>query len=129
MISVRNLHKSYGDQKVLDGVSFNVQRGTVATIIGRSGAGKSVLLKHLMGLEIPDVGEIEFDGQGIVNVPEAELNKVRRRFGVLFQEGALFDSLTAAENVAFPLREHTRLKGGNARPRKQAPLGDIGRDA
>lgn len=109
MISVRNLHKRYGEQTVLDGVSFDIARGSVSTIIGRSGGGKSVLLKHLIGLEKPDSGEIVIDGINLVGIAPAQLNKLRMRFGVLFQGGALFDSLSVRENVAFPLREHTRL--------------------
>jgi phospholipid/cholesterol/gamma-HCH transport system ATP-binding protein len=109
MIRVNDLHKRYGDQKVLDGVNFTIQRGTVTTIIGRSGGGKSVLLRHLMGLETPDSGEVIIDGENLSRMGDADLNRIRRRFGILFQEGALFDSLTVAENVAFPLEEHTKL--------------------
>lgn len=94
---------------MLDGVNFTIQRGTVTTIIGRSGGGKSVLLRHLMGLETPDSGEVIIDGENLSRMGDADLNRIRRRFGILFQEGALFDSLTVAENVAFPLEEHTKL--------------------
>lgn len=110
MIQVNNVHKQYGDQKVLDGISLSIRKGTVTTIIGRSGGGKSVLLKHLIGLERPDSGDIIIDGESIVGMRGSDVIRVRRRFGILFQDGALFDSLSVAENVAFPLREHTRLK-------------------
>jgi len=109
MISVNGVRKRYGDQQVLDGVSFHVRAGTVTTIIGRSGGGKTVLLKHMIGLETPDAGEIVVDGENLIGMRGPALNRIRRRFGVLFQEGALLDSLTARENVAFPLREHSRL--------------------
>lgn len=109
MIVVEDVHKRYGDQIVLDGISFRILKGTVTTIIGRSGGGKSVLLKHLIGLERPDKGTIAIDGENLVDMSGLDLNRMRRRFGVLFQEGALFDSLTVSENVAFPLREHTSL--------------------
>ena len=117
MIVVKDVHKRYGDQKVLDGISFDILRGSVTTIIGRSGGGKSVLLKHMIGLETPDAGEIVIDGVNVVSLGGGELNRLRRRFGVLFQEGALFDFLTAHDNVAFPLREHTRLS--------ESEIGDI----
>ncbi|MBM3298757.1 MAG: ATP-binding cassette domain-containing protein [Deltaproteobacteria bacterium] len=109
MICLEDVHKSYGDQKVLNGVSFRVQTGSVTTIMGRSGAGKSVLIRHMIGLEKPDRGAILIDGQDIVTMRPVQLNKIRRGFGVLFQEGALFDYLSVKENVAFPLREHRRL--------------------
>jgi len=109
MIAVQGVHKRYGDQKVLNGVDLSIAGGTVTTIIGRSGGGKSVLLRHLIGLERPDEGEILIDGADIVGMDSIDLNKMRRRFGVLFQEGALFDSFSVRDNVAFPLREHTGL--------------------
>jgi phospholipid/cholesterol/gamma-HCH transport system ATP-binding protein len=109
MIAVKDLHKSYRGQKVIDGITFQVQTGSVTTIIGSSGAGKSVLLRQLMGLEQPDAGEIRFDGINIVGLGEEQLNRIRRRFGILFQNGALFDWLSVSENVAFPLRERTKL--------------------
>ncbi len=110
MIRVENVHKWYGGQKVLDGISFEITAGSVTTIIGGSGAGKSVLIRLMIGLEQPDRGAIFIDGENIVGMSHAKLNKIRRRFGVLFQDGALFDSLSVRENVAFPLREHLRLR-------------------
>jgi len=109
MIRLEDVHKQYGHQKVLDGVSFEIRTGSVSTIMGRSGAGKSVLIRHLIGLETPDSGKILIDNSNIVGMGARELNKIRRRFGVLFQEGALFDSVSVKENVAFPLREHLKL--------------------
>ena len=104
MIEVRNLKKSFGQQQVLDGISFKIESGESAVIIGRSGCGKSVLLKHLIGLIRPDEGEILIDGQAITGLPERELLRVRRKFGMLFQSAALFDSMNVEENIAFLLR-------------------------
>ncbi len=104
---VVGLRKSYGDRPVLDGLDFEVLRGECLVIMGRSGSGKSVTLRQLNGLEQPDQGEIWFDGRDIAGLPERDLLPVRRRVSTLFQSGALFDSLTVYENVAFALREHT----------------------
>jgi phospholipid/cholesterol/gamma-HCH transport system ATP-binding protein len=109
MIRLEDVHKRYGHQKVLNGVSFEVKTGSVTTIMGRSGAGKSVLMKHMIGLERPDSGRILIDERNIVGMNTPQLNKIRRRFGVLFQDGALFDSLSVKDNVAFPLREHLKV--------------------
>ena len=94
MIRVENVHKWYGGEKVLDGRNFEMTAGSVTTIIGGSGAGKSVLIRLMIGLEQPDRGAIFIDGENIVGMSHAKLNKIRRRFGVLFQDGALFDSLS-----------------------------------
>jgi phospholipid/cholesterol/gamma-HCH transport system ATP-binding protein len=104
MIEVRNLQKSFGSQRVLDGVDMCIREGESVVIIGRSGGGKSVLLKHLIGLLMPDAGEVRVDGVDIVHMNERELIDVRRKFGMLFQGAALFDSMTVAENIAFALR-------------------------
>jgi phospholipid/cholesterol/gamma-HCH transport system ATP-binding protein len=104
MIEVRDLKKSFGSNCVLDGVTFRVEKGESAVIIGRSGGGKSVLLKHLIALLKPDQGEVLVEGQNIVPLDERELLPVRRKFGMLFQGAALFDSMTVAENVAFAFR-------------------------
>jgi len=109
MIEVRNLRKSFGGQSVLDGVSFRIENGESVAIIGRSGSGKSVLLKHLIGLLQPDRGDVLIDGQNIVAMNERRLLGVRRKFGMVFQGAALFDSMTVAENVAFGLRRHEHL--------------------
>ncbi|MDB6124508.1 MAG: transporter related-protein [Pedosphaera sp.] len=108
MIEVRNLRKSFGSHNILDGVNFRVETGESVVIIGRSGGGKSVLLKHLVCLLNPDAGQVLIDGENIVDLNERQLLRVRRKFGMLFQSAALFDSLTVAENVAFALR---RQKG------------------
>jgi phospholipid/cholesterol/gamma-HCH transport system ATP-binding protein len=104
MIEVRNLKKSYSGHAVLDGVNFHINKGEAVVIIGASGGGKSVLLKHLIALLQPDAGEVLIDGQDIACLNERELLKVRRKFGMLFQSAALFDSMTVEENVGFMLR-------------------------
>ena len=109
MIEVRDLHKEFGGQSVLDGVSFRIENGESVAIIGRSGSGKSVLLKHLIGLMQPDAGSVLIDGENIVPMNERQLLRVRRKFGMVFQGAALFDSMTVAENVAFGLRRHEQL--------------------
>jgi len=109
MIEVRNLQKSFGAQKVLNDVSFRIETGESVAIIGRSGGGKSVLLKHIIGLLQPDAGEVFIDGENIGPLNERQLLRVRRKFGMVFQGAALFDSMTVAENVAFGLRRHENL--------------------
>jgi phospholipid/cholesterol/gamma-HCH transport system ATP-binding protein len=106
---VRGLSKRYGDRVVLDGIDFEVGRGECLVILGRSGSGKSVTLRQLNGLEKPDAGSVVFDGVDLTTLEERELFPLRRRIGMLFQGGALFDSLSVFENVAFPLREHRSL--------------------
>lgn len=105
VIAVRSLVKSIGDQEILRGVNLEVARGETLAIIGRSGGGKSVLLKNLIGLMQPDSGEIWIEGQNIIGLPERKLGSIREKIGILFQGAALFDSMTVAENIAFPLRE------------------------
>jgi phospholipid/cholesterol/gamma-HCH transport system ATP-binding protein len=105
MIAVRSLAKKIGQQEILRGVDLEVATGETLAIIGRSGGGKSVLLKHLVGLIAPDAGEIWIDGQNIIEMNERQLGTIRVKVGILFQSGALFDSMTVAENIAFPLRE------------------------
>ena len=109
MIEVRHLQKSFGGQPVLGDISFRIENGESVAIIGRSGCGKSVLLKHLIGLLKPDEGEVLIDGENIVPMDERQLLRVRRKFGMVFQGSALFDSMTVAENVAFGLRRHEHL--------------------
>jgi phospholipid/cholesterol/gamma-HCH transport system ATP-binding protein len=104
MIEVCNLERSFGANKILDGVSFRIDRGESVVIIGRSGGGKSVLLKHLIALLKPDSGQVLIDGENIVPLDERQLLRVRRKFGMLFQGAALFDSMTVSENIAFALR-------------------------
>jgi phospholipid/cholesterol/gamma-HCH transport system ATP-binding protein len=105
MIAVRLLAKTIGDQEILRGVDLEIAAGETLAIIGRSGGGKSVLLKHLVGLMTPDAGEIWIDGQNITGMNERQLGAIRKKVGILFQGGALFDSMTVEENIAFPLRE------------------------
>lgn len=105
MIEVRGLTKAIGDQEILRGVNLQVGTGETLVIIGRSGGGKSVLLKHLIGLMQPDAGEILIEGQEIIGLNERKLAEIRRKIGILFQSGALFDSMTVEENIAFPLHE------------------------
>ena len=109
MIKINRLKKSFGQKKVLDGVDLEIESGKITVIIGRSGEGKSVLIKHIIGLLRPDGGEIFLDGQEITAMKEREFNEVRKRFGMLFQGAALFDSKTVGGNVGFPLKEHTDL--------------------
>jgi phospholipid/cholesterol/gamma-HCH transport system ATP-binding protein len=105
MIAVRSLAKRIGEQEILRGVDLDVARGETLAIIGRSGGGKSVLLKHLVGLMQPNAGEIWIEGQNIIGLNERKLGAIRQKIGILFQGAALFDSMTVAENIAFPLRE------------------------
>lgn len=115
MIEVCDLHKTLGTQKVLCGTSFSIQTGEAVVIIGRSGGGKSVLLKHLIGLMIPDSGEVRVHGENLACLDERSLLRVRRHFGMLFQTAALFDSLNVLENVGFQLRRERRHTGGEIR--------------
>ena len=105
MIEVRDLHKSFGPQRVLNGTSLCIDKGESIVIIGRSGGGKSILLKHIIALLHPDSGEVLIDGENISAMNERQLLEVRRKFGMLFQSAALFDSMTVAENVGFVLNQ------------------------
>ena len=126
MITLRNVHKSFGAQKVLDGLDLDIPDGKITAIIGPSGEGKSVLLKHLIGLLQPDSGVVEVDGESILNLRRSELNRIRDKFGMLFQNVALFDSMTVFENVAFPLEEKTSLSKGKIRDKVLSALEDVG---
>lgn len=110
MIQIQDLHKSFNGAEVLSGVDFELRDRETLVIIGRSGGGKSVLLKHLCGLLRPDAGRVIVDGVDIDPLSESELTPIRKKFGVLFQGAALFDSMTVFENVAFPLREERKLE-------------------
>jgi phospholipid/cholesterol/gamma-HCH transport system ATP-binding protein len=112
MIETRALKKSFGPQSILDGVDLQIETGESAVIIGRSGGGKSVLLKHLIGLLQPDSGEVLVDGENISRMNERQLLHVREKFGMVFQGAALFDSMTVAENVAFPLERKRKFTAG-----------------
>ncbi len=109
MIELKGVYKSFGAQQVLRGLDLRVPRGRISVIIGRSGSGKSVILKHMIGLIRPDRGQVLVDGDDLTRLDDRQLNQVRRRFGMLFQDAALFDSMNVLDNVAFPLREHTKL--------------------
>ncbi|HEX7676845.1 MAG TPA: ABC transporter ATP-binding protein [Thermoanaerobaculia bacterium] len=109
MISVQHVDKTLGGRKVLDDLTFDVERGESLVIVGGSGVGKSVTLKHIIGLMKPDRGQIIVDGQDINGMSEVALNRFRRKFGMSFQEGALFDSMSVFENIAFPLRRQTKF--------------------
>lgn len=122
MIEVRQLRKQFGAQPILDGVNLRIETGESVVILGRSGGGKSVLLKHLIGLLKPDAGEVLIDGEDIVPMDERALLRVRRKFGMLFQSAALFDSMTVAENVAFAFRNHHALTTGEIARKVAAAL-------
>jgi len=109
IIRVRDLVKSYGGRVVLDGICLEVEKGKVTAIMGGSGCGKSTLLRHLIGAVRPDSGEIWVKGQDITRFDESQMEAYRKRFGMLFQGGALLNSLSVKDNIALPLREHTRL--------------------
>ena len=109
IISIRGLTKSFGSQTVLAGIDLDVLPGEIMVVMGGSGCGKSTLLRHLIGAVTPDAGSIRLFGREITDLDERGLAEVRKRFGILFQSGALINSLTVGENVALPLREHTRL--------------------
>jgi phospholipid/cholesterol/gamma-HCH transport system ATP-binding protein len=123
MIEVCNLRKSFGPHRVLDDVSFSVKKGEAVTIIGVSGGGKSVLLKHLVGLLTPDQGEVLIEGENIAKMNERQLLPVRRKFGMLFQGAALFDSMTVEENVSFVLRRERQLSDKEITQRVEEVLG------
>ena len=110
IVELRQVRKRFGPLEVLRGIDLDLRKGQTTVVIGESGAGKSVILKHIVGLLRPDTGSVHFHGERIDHAPEHRLAELRTRFGFLFQMGALFDSLTVAENIAFPIVEHTRIK-------------------
>src|SRR5438034_7684554 len=110
MISLRNLRVSYGEREILHGIGFDVMRGETLVILGGSGSGKSTLLRTLVGLERPSSGEIWLKGKNIAAISSGEMDEIRKKIGMSFQGGALFGSMTVGENVALPLREHTKLE-------------------
>ena len=121
-LQVEDLHKSFGDKVVHRGVSFSLYRGEILALFGGSGTGKSVVLRSIIGLEKPDSGRIVYEGNDVVPMSERELVKIRTKIAYVFQNGALFDSLTVEENLSYPLREHTRLKDGDIKERVNAML-------
>jgi phospholipid/cholesterol/gamma-HCH transport system ATP-binding protein len=114
-ISIKGLTKSFGPQTVLEDITCDIPKGKITLMLGPSGTGKSVFLKHLVGLLKPDRGEIWIEGKNVPALNEKELYEVRRKFGVLFQDGALFGSMNIFDNVAFPLREHTKKREGEVK--------------
>ncbi len=126
MIEIRGLKKTLGGRAVLDGVDLDVPTGRTVVVMGRSGSGKSVLLKHVIGLMEPDAGTVTIDGEPMSSRDGAARDALRKRFGMLFQGAALFDSLTVGENVALPLREHTRMDEAGIRARVAERLAWVG---
>jgi len=126
VIRIENLHKAFGAQRVLQGVTLEVLSGEIMIVIGRSGGGKSVFLKHLLGLLQPDAGGIWVDGVDITSLRGRAMDRVRERYGVVFQGGALFDSMSVFDNVAFPLREKTDLSAEEIAARAEEKLTQVG---
>ncbi len=122
MIEIVELQKSFGDVKVLTGINLTVPAGSTCVILGGSGSGKTVLMKHMIGLLTPDAGKVVIDGEDIVPIGAEAMERVRRKFGMVFQAAALFDSMTVFENVAFPLREHTKLSEEEIRAKVRSRL-------
>ena len=127
-VQVRSLSKSFGDQKVLDGINLDVAQGETLSVLGRSGTGKSVLLKLLIGLHQPDSGSIRVHGQEVTGLPLKPLNDLRKKVGFLFQQAALYDSLTVGENVAFPLCRHSKMSDDERNERVRELLTSVGMD-
>lgn len=126
MIRLSRVKKSFGSLKVLDGLDLEIPEAQITVILGQSGSGKSVILKHIIGLMRPDGGEIFINDTDITKLNERELNEIRKQFGMLFQDAALFDSMTVGENVAFPLVEHTRLPKKEIRRIVEEKLKEVG---
>ena len=130
VVVVKDLHKSFGSQTVLDGISLAVSRGETLAILGRSGTGKSVLLRLIIGLQRPDSGSICIHGQDIAGLALDQLGEIRRRMGFLFQHGALYDSLTVGQNVAFPLQHHkSKMSKSEQSDRVKELLAEVGMEA
>lgn len=125
VIELRHIDKSFGGRQVLRDMSIAVERGESLVIVGGSGTGKSVTLKHIIGLLRPDRGQVLIDGHDLAPMKDVELNQFRRRFGMSFQEGALFDSMSVFENIAFPLRRHTKMSEAEIRARVEECLEDV----
>jgi len=125
-ISIEGLHKAFGDDQVLRGVDLSVHRGESMVVIGGSGSGKSVLIKHVVGLLLPDAGHIKVDGMVVAGLNRTGLNELRQRMGMLFQYAALFDSMNVGENVAFALRQHTRMRDAEIKDRVEEVLAWVG---
>jgi phospholipid/cholesterol/gamma-HCH transport system ATP-binding protein len=128
-VVVQGLHKSYGEQKVLNGLDLKVGSGQTVAVLGRSGTGKSVLLRLIVGLQKPDAGTIQLQGQEITGANLEEMNEIRKKMGFLFQHAALYDSLTVEENIAFPLRRHTEMTAAQRSERIRELLASVGMEA
>lgn len=126
IIQIQDVHKSFGSNAVLRGINLDIEEGTTVVILGGSGSGKTVLMKHMIGLLKPDSGHVLVEGQDIVGLEGEELAKVRTKFGMVFQAAALFDSMNVYENVSFPLREHAHLKESEIREKVKEKLGIVG---
>ncbi len=126
MIELIDIHKSFGSQSVLDGLNLLIPEGMITAVIGPSGEGKSVLLKHIIGLLKPDQGDVLVDGRSIVGLRRSQLNQVREKFAMVFQNAALFDSMTVYENVAFALEEKTSLARNEIQRRVAVALQEVG---
>jgi phospholipid/cholesterol/gamma-HCH transport system ATP-binding protein len=125
-IQVKSLRKSFGDQVVLNSIDLEVAQGKTLAVLGRSGTGKSVLLKLIVGLQQPDAGSIRIHGQEVAGLSLERLNELRKNIGFLFQSAALYDSMTVAENVAFPLKRHTKMSEASRRQQVQKLLSSVG---
>jgi phospholipid/cholesterol/gamma-HCH transport system ATP-binding protein len=125
-IEVKHLSKSFGAQKVLNGIDLSVARGETLAVLGRSGTGKSVLLKLLIGLQKPDAGSIRINGKEIADLDRKQLNEVRKTVGFLFQQAALYDSMTVEQNVEFPLSRHTEMSAEDLKKRARELLASVG---
>jgi len=127
-VIVKGLQKSFGEQRVLTGVDLSVGKSEILTVLGKSGTGKSVLLRLMIGLEKPDSGSILINGQEVSNLETGPLNEVRKKIGFLFQEAALYDSLTIAENVGFPLKRNAQLSDSERTDKVHQLLASVGLD-
>lgn len=128
-VVLRGLHKSFGTQKVLNGIDIALALGETLAVLGRSGTGKSVLLKIIIGLEKPDTGSVVIHGQEITNLRIDQLNEIRKKMGFLFQQAALYDSLTVEENVAFPLKHNSKMPESERRDRVKELLAGVGMES
>ncbi|MHB1697230.1 MAG: ABC transporter ATP-binding protein [bacterium] len=126
MIVLEHLTKSFNGIKVLDDLNIGFEDGKITVVIGRSGGGKSVMLKHIIGLMKPDSGSVLINGIDLNALKRKELNEIRKKFGMVFQDGALFDSINIFENIAFPIRQHTKLKEKEVKDRVYLMLSDVG---
>src|SRR5215472_10224877 len=127
-VRISGRRKAFGEQKVLKGISLEVAGRETVAVLGRSGGGKSVLLKLIIGLQTPDAGSIQVAGKEITKLDEGRLNEVRKKVGFLFQQAALYDSMTVEDNVAFPLSRHTKMPIDERNKRVRELLADVGMD-